>query len=244
VNAHDTYRALEFIVPNLKSSKQNGMKFLVALQDFMDNLDLSKNDSIAAFAHRFEISKYAREFEQMLQAELSVEPCYMLTPKGGYNVSILTDRPEEAFHPDLLKFIPEAYYDMQQAAKCLAFELPTAAAFHLHKLIERCVHAYWDAVSEGQPRLERSSTGAYLKIMTDDKIGDVKVLSILRQINLLHRNPLVSPDVQLQTWEAVELFGIVSSVISAMMPSIKISNDKEYEEVENRIISNLARTAS
>ncbi len=51
-------------------------------------------------------------------------------------------------------------------------------------------------------------------------MGSAKVLSCLQQIKDLHRNPLMHPEETLTLEEAISLFGICQSAISAMLKEI------------------------
>jgi hypothetical protein len=180
------------------------------------------------------LARQAQTFETTLNAELAVSPTYTITPKGGYHIDILLRAPSQMFPPGLVAVIPETAYDVEQSAKCLAFEVSTAAGFHLHRLNESVVHRYWDAASKGKERPNNDSVGEYLVAMDAAKIGDEKIKSTLRQINKLHRNPVLHPEDNLTVQQAIELFGIIVSAISAMLPVIKkYLADKSKASVED-----------
>ena len=165
----------------------------------------------------------AREFETVLKSVLANLPVYIITPKGGFDVDVLTLEPHKAFHSLLLTLIPEAKYDVEQAAKCLAFDVTTGAAFHLHRINEMVVRRYWEAVTK-EPVLEKSSVGIYLSNMQSgpmkDKDWDGDIVSTLSQINRLHRNPTLHPEKKVTSREAIGLFGIINSIVDAMIEAI------------------------
>lgn len=152
----------------------------------------------------------------------SKDSVYVVPPKGGFNVDILLGNPASLFHSLLLQYVPDAKYDMEQFAKCLAFEVPIAAAFHLYRLNESVVHVYWDTLTK-QPRLTNASVGDYLTSMqssTNAEKFDANILNVLDQINKLHRNPVLHPEINLTAEDALELFGIINSAISCMVREI------------------------
>ena len=92
------------------------------------------------------------DFSSALTAELSRAPLYFVTPKRGYNLYLLLNEAEKIFPDGLLDKVPSVDVDVEQAGKCLAFNLPTATAFHLHRINEEVLHRYYDAVTGGASR--------------------------------------------------------------------------------------------
>ena len=100
----------------------------------------------------FEVSQAARTFEAVLLAELSVAALYMVAKKSAYDMTDLIENGQVAFPSDLTIKVPECIPDVRQATKCIAFELPTAAEYHLHRANEAVVHSYYDCVTNGASR--------------------------------------------------------------------------------------------
>jgi hypothetical protein len=129
-----------------------------------------------------------------------------------------------AFFPaDLSPKVPEAIDDFQQATKCLAFELPTACGFHLHRGTESVLHRYWDAVTGGKDRPRNRNIGDYLAALDQQNLGDARLKSSLRDLKDLHRNPLIHPEHSLKSVDdAISLFGIVRTVVTEMLKAIPL----------------------
>ena len=107
------------------------------------------------------------------------------------------------------------------ATRCVAFNLPTAAGFHLHRLNESVLHRYYDAVTEGAPRPSSRNMGEYLAEMKKRGKGDDKTLSALKDLKDLHRNPLVHPEDSLENIdEALALLGSVHAAVVSMLKAI------------------------
>ena len=202
----------------LKSSYADAVKLRDLVLPYADFQNLTE---VIPSWKTYGISAQAKKFETTLNAELAIANAYIISPKGGYDVGILLTNPSLAFPLELFSIIPETKYDVEQAAKCLTFEVPTAAGFHLHRINEAVVHRYWDAISKGNKRLKRATLGQYIEKMIKAEYGDEKILSTLQQINILHRNPVLHPENNLTVQEAIELFGIIVSAVSSMLPAIK-----------------------
>lgn len=139
----------------------------------------------------YSITDGLRQFEIVLAAELSQMDMYYVSKKGCYStVHLITDAevmPPESIRPHFPK---DATEDIRQGGKCLAFELPTAAAFHLLRATEGVLHGYFDVISIGKPRPKTRDMGKYIEALEKLDTVDDKVLGVLRQIKNLHRNPI------------------------------------------------------
>ncbi len=161
-------------------------------------------------------------FEAVLAAEFALMPLFVVSPKGGLVLSDLIERGRVCFPGDLNAKVPEAIQDVMGATKCIAFELPTAAGFHLHRANEAVLRSYFLAIA---PKTvtppPTGNMGDYLKIMTDKGVGDARVIAALKQLKDLHRNPLMHPEQVLETVdEAISLMGAVRSAVSEMLKAI------------------------
>jgi hypothetical protein len=69
--------------------------------------------------------------ETIINAELGVADSYYVTRKAGYDTSVLISNAEVMFSKDLPQKVMLAIPDIRESGKCLAFELGTAAGFHV-----------------------------------------------------------------------------------------------------------------
>lgn len=163
----------------------------------------------------------AQEFETLLAAELSIADLYAVMPKRGFDTTALAERGAEIFPAELVKKVPETGKDAAQAARCLAFELPDAAAFHLHRIAELVMRRYYDVVSSGKPRPERRNIGAYIDALKNAGVKDKKILSALAGLANFHRNPLLHPDETLDSIDdAIALFGAINTIVTYMLKAL------------------------
>ena len=167
------------------------------------------------------IADAAKGFETAITDELPILPSYIVTPKGAFSVDSLTLSPIELFPADLLQFIPQASYDVEQAGKCLAFEAPTAVGFHLNRVNEAVLRVYWDVVTNNAPHPRERSMGVYLRELKRRRKGDSKTKATLTQIKDLDRNSISHPERNLTMEEAIDLYGIIRSSVSRMLSVIR-----------------------
>ena len=159
-------------------------------------------------------------FKTIALAELETLNAHFVTQKRGYDTMALIDYAEIIFPPDFPIKVPEAVTDIKQAGKCIAFELPTAAGFHLHRANEAVLHRYYDEVSGGRPRPKNRNIGGYLSEMQRHSLGDARLLSTLRDLNDLHRNPLVHPEQSLDTID--DAIALLDAIHNAAVFMLKV----------------------
>lgn len=158
------------------------------------------------------------KFEAVLTAELQGTAIYYASPKGGFETGALTEAGEVTFPPSLGQVVPEALADIRSATRCIAFDLPTAAAFHLHRANEAVLRAYFDAVVGAEKRPNSNNMGDLLNNLSNAKEGNQKVTSVLKAIKDLHRNPIMHPDQSLSSIdEALSLMSAVRAAIGYML---------------------------
>jgi hypothetical protein len=199
---------------SIRATAAPGMNLLAAIRELIQGEDHERSLTIY---ETYNLTNLLNEFETVLAAEMNVGHTYLVTKKRGYDTATLIDSAEEIFAPEFATMFPEAIADIRQAGRCIAFELATAAGFHIMRATEMVLRRYYDAVTNGAARPKTNNIGDYLREMETHKMGDEKTIFCLEQIKDLHRNALIHPEVSLSIDEALALLGIVQSAIVAMM---------------------------
>jgi hypothetical protein len=206
----------------LRTSVQHGAILLEKIRELLKKIDAANDPSkTVTFQDLNPLQSALSEFEAVLAAELALIPLYVVTPKGGLDIGLLIEDGAAFFPQDIWQKVPEAIPDLQQGTRCIAYELPTAAGFHLHRANEAVLRRYWDAVTKGAPRPTNRSMGDYLAGLDNLKAGDPKVKAALRVLKDLHRNPLMHPEESLETVDdAIALKNAIHTVIVHMLKEI------------------------
>ena len=184
------------------------------------NLQLDDGERVLAWHEAYQVSEALRNFYQVFSAEIQVAPAYLVLSKGAFDTQRLLEFGETLFPADMLQKVPATFEDARAAGKCLAFELATACGFHVLRVVEAVVLKYWDTLSGGKAAPEPRGIGSVLRELHNESLGDKDALAAIRQINTLHRNPLMHPEDHLEVEEAVALVGMAHSAIRALLPSI------------------------
>lgn len=161
-----------------------------------------------------------KRFETVLENELTRADIYAVSQKGIYSTSDLIDRAEMALGlpEELFLILPEpAKTDLRMSGRCLAFEIPTAAGFHVARATEAVIVSLIEAVGGSKPKDSQRNWGNYIKVLKDSQKVDPKVTHHLEQVKDLHRNPLIHPEETLTMPEAVALWSVCTSLIGAML---------------------------
>lgn len=167
------------------------------------------------------VKSVLKNFEAVLTAQLQTSALYYVPTKGGFDTAALTDGGVALFPSDLHSKVPAAVPDVVAGARCLAFDLHTAAGFHLHRANEATLRTYFDVVAGKENRPKTRNMGDYLKKMEGLGVGDARVIDVLRSLKDLHRNPLMHPEDVISTLdEALSLYAAVRAAIGYMLDRI------------------------
>jgi hypothetical protein len=170
----------------------------------------------------FGLRTAAKEFETVLAAECQVLDTYFVSKKGVYSTADLIDHahyhipePTRSELPDLTKG------DFDQAGKCMAFDLATAAAFHLLRGTEAVVRQYYELVVPGMKRApaKMRNWGVYIKLLKDHG-AEEKITSLLTHLKDAYRNPVFHPEENYTDERVQVLFGVCISAIVLMVEEI------------------------
>ena len=206
------------IIP-IKVSSQNGWRLHKIITDLLAKVGKKEKLEVV---DAFYLTDGLRQFEAVLNAELAQMDTYYVSQKGCYSTYHLILQAEIMFPTTIRDFMtPESIEDIRQGGRCLAFELPTASGFHFLRATESVLHKYYDVISHGEERPKSRNMGKYIEALEKVPNVDDKVLSVLRQIKNLHRNPIMHPEAVLDMEEASTLLGIVQSAITTMISVVK-----------------------
>jgi len=225
----------EFFSPSLKRSAGSVLRALYALGlPEEDSVEEPKADTqIQAFQISV-LTQKAKEFETVLANELPGLATYVVSPKGIFSTDDLIANAERQVPEKSREALSDkARADIQQAGKCLAFELPTASAFHMWRAVESVMNSYHAALttkSFSDAGIARN-WGAYIKALEAAK-AERKITVFLDHIREEYRNPISHPNEMLELDEAFALFGPAVSVIGQMLKEILEIQERKEKAAE------------
>lgn len=168
-------------------------------------------------AQSTKLNRAIKALRQTMEAELQGIHAYTISPKR-LDTEKLTGDVSTLFAPEVFSSLsPVAQYDITEAGRCIAFERPTAAAFHLMRATEETLRGYYchhvkrDRIS---PMLWYPMVQA-LQQHRRAKINDT-LHRQLDNIRVSFRNPTQHPDKVYDIQEAQDLFGLCVDAINRM----------------------------
>jgi hypothetical protein len=114
------------------------------------------------------IREAANEFETVLRNECQVMDTYFVSKKGAYSTIDLVERAHHQIPESIRAKVPElTRKDFDQAGKCIAFDVPTAAAFHLLRGTETLIRTYYDLKVPGHKKAKPKmrNWGTYIRLL-------------------------------------------------------------------------------
>jgi hypothetical protein len=154
--------------------------------------------------------------EQALQLELGRAPIYFVAPRGVWATRRLISEAARVYEGYDHRVPADALADTNQAGRCLAFNLPTAAGFHIARAVEAVIRRYMEVFKCPPQRESQRNWGKYIEAL-EKTDASVKVTQHLKQLKDLHRNPMIHPEVTLTMVEASGLWALATSAIQAMV---------------------------
>lgn len=183
------------------------------LPDIDADLAKSPDDAGLSAAQASTLQKAMDRMRHVVLAEASGMYAFVVTEKR-FSVEKLLDAPEELFAPGAFATLPEgAREDYRQAGRCIAYEVPTAAAFHLMRATESVLRDYYLAVVK-QKRVDPLLWGPMVRHLRARKTrrSPVALLDELDSIRINYRNPTQHPDAVYDIHQAQALWGLCVDV--------------------------------
>lgn len=180
----------------------------------------SPSERISTFEIQLLLSDYSR-FEAVLESEIQSIAAYTIRKKGGLETTMLIEEGHAFFPSELGEKVPDALVDIYEAMRCIAFEVWTAAGFHLHRANETVLRAYWDSVTSYQERPSSGNMGVYLSALRKLECGNKSTLNQLQSLKDYHRNPLMHPEQSIDDEDAaLDLMSAIRCSIGYMLREI------------------------
>jgi hypothetical protein len=201
------------------------------LQQYLEShQDPDTRDMYAIGSQERLIDVYTGEFLTILNAELEKLSVYQVAKKRIYDTNDLIQNAHKLFSEAVVKRLPgAAKTDTDAAGKCLAFEVPTAAAFHILRASEAVMGLYYSVLTNGRTfksdKVMRN-WGAYIEALRKNG-AEKKVTEILDHIRAEYRNPITHPEDTLTLDEALDLFNAEVSSISQIISQVILKSSQQ-----------------
>ena len=192
------------------------------LREFRDLLENKNDDYKISKDEASYLSSITDDVRKTLFAEAEGNFAYIVTDKRIQVDKLLNDV-RVLMPPDVFDSLPSiAQYDFEEAGKCIAFERPTAAAFHILRGTEAVLkNLYLNVIKKGC--LAKPMWGNMVEALKNRKRNrpPKPLLDDLEKIKDNYRNPTQHPEKIYDIEEAQDLFNSCIGVINQMASFIK-----------------------
>ena len=169
-----------------------------------------------------DVSEIMRNLESTLVAESEGNIAFIVTDKRIDVNKLLHDVPSLLAPNVLDSLFDVARYDFVEAGQCIAFERPTAAAFHLLRATEGVLRQlYCLSVKRERVKLMWGPMVTHLRQRKKPNFGPL--LDHLDHIRLSFRNPTQHPEKIYDIQEVQDLFALCVDAVNRMVAFIKAS---------------------
>ena len=177
------------------------------------------SDYRLTLAEASELSDIMEDLRNTLFAEAEGNVAFIVTDKRIDVNKLLSDMPA-LMAPGVFDALPEiAQYDFTEAGKCIAFERPTAAAFHIVRGTEATLkHFYCSVVKRNRAQLMWGPIVKSLKDRKSKRPSDA-LLDNLDSIRRSFRNPTQHPEKTYDIQDVQDLFARCIDVVNRMVAS-------------------------
>ena len=155
-----------------------------------------------------------------LDAELELRSAYVVTPKR-LQLEYLLEKPQRLFASGVYDKLPAiCQYDFAEAGKCIAFGLPTAAAFHLMRGTEGALRDYYCSIVK-RGHVKRLMWNAMIQHLRSRR--DAPPAALMDNLDSLRanfRNPTQHPEARHDLDGAQDLLGVAVDAVNRMMKDL------------------------
>jgi len=191
------------------------------LETLRDEMSQQPVDYLLTESDAERICKLADEIRLTFQAETQGVFTYVVTDKR-LDINKLLNHADKLFSLSIYDACPEiARYDFNEAGKCIAFERPTAAAFHILRGTESVLRYYYKRyIRPAQAGLTWGQMTHALKNKSTGKKPEKLITNHLDHIREGFRNPTQHPDKIYSIDEVQDLFGLCIDVVNRMIGAV------------------------
>lgn len=212
----------EFKLPVTKIAAYKLTRFRDKWEPFPD-----KNKTLDA-GEATKLREIMIELDITLWSETGLNFAYIVTDKRIDVEKLLNDVPT-LFSPKIFKHLPSiAKYDFKEAGKCIAFGLPTAAAFHLLRGTEDTLRLFYCSIVKRQRLRIKLWAPMVNQLERRRQSPPPELLNNLDHIRKSYRNPTQHPDMIYNIEEVQDLFNYCVEVVNRMIKYLqKLQKDKK-----------------
>jgi len=197
------------------------------IQKILNRLSLTdidfpdKNKEPITFNESVFLGEFIKRFEQEFRFTSRDLNVFSVAEIGTHSTTKLLQDAHLNLSADIrARLSDEVISDIKAAGRCLAFNIPTAAGFHILRAVEPLILQYRNKLAGTSSPLKSRNWGTYIRDIRNHG-GDVKVIGSIDHIRQFYRNPIMHPEETLTLDYSLSLFYACLSVIVQLDAAIK-----------------------
>ena len=197
---------------NLNVTKRASYK----LENLRKKLSEKPKNSKLSYQEAEELSGIMEDIRKTLEAETEGHFVYKVSDKR-IDIKKLLENVPGLFAPRIFNNCSEiARFDFHEAGKCIAFQRPTAAAFHLMRGTEAVLKLYYKKYIRSGDKEMWGPIISELRSKNKGRLPDQILLNNLDHLRHSFRNPTQHPNKIYDIDEVQDLFSICIDVVNRM----------------------------
>jgi len=216
-----TVRIDEFLKTLAELSLQVTNKVAVDLYQIRSEIEQLPKDAKVDATLADRVHGVINKLDVTLDAELQLKSAFVVTPKRFTLEHLLSD-PGGLFGEDTFEKLPIiCQFDFTQAGFCIAFGLPTAAAFHIMRGTEGVLRFYYVSIVK-RYRVKLLLWNDMVTQLRTKRGVPKPLLDNLDNIRTNFRNPTQHPEARYDIDEAQDLLSVSIDVVNRMIRHLGI----------------------
>lgn len=186
------------------------------LREVLDEVQNLGGDPLVDEPLATRVRAAVEKLDATLDSEMKIRKAFVVTPKR-FDLKHLLEAPLQLLGETSVDTLPEiAQFDFSNACRCIAFSLPTSAAFHLMRCVEGMLREYYCTIVK-RDRVDPLLWYAMVKHLQARRHSPPKaLLDHLDNIRANFRNPTQHPDARYDMEEAQDLLNVVVDALNRM----------------------------
>lgn len=208
-------------LPSTRSAARELIDFATSLSKKQSEAIEAGRDMPLTLGSHVHLTSLIEKFEREFEIECRDLQIFSVSNVGTHSTNRLLDKAHANLPRDtIIRLSKEAISDVDEAGRCLAFDRPTAAGFHILRAVEPLILAYCNKLTKKSMSLKSRNWGAYSKMLTAHG-ADAKIVGMLDHIRVFYRNPIMHPEEALNHDQAISLFHTCLSAIVQLDAAIE-----------------------
>lgn len=217
---------LGMAIPETRRAGQALWNYAEALSNEYLQAALEQREMPVSLAVNIKLTRLIEEFLHEFEIECRGLNIFSLSNIGTHSTSKLLGNAHANLPTDTVARLSSAVIaDIDEAGRCLAFDRPTAAGFHILRAVEPLIVQYLNKLSGVVSPPSRSrSWGAYANALRSSRLSatvDLKIVGMIDHIREFYRNPIMHPEETLTSEQALSLFHTCLSAIVQLDAAIE-----------------------